>query len=224
MRMRLRLLTQAVLGLCGLCLWPMVSMAQMTLYERSGTWSSFYLPSEQAWAAATKSDKTADGYVTVRFHPSRNCRAQVTYSTPSPPVRERRPDGPFVGTLELRVDSKEPWIVADRQATVYNGLSIDGTRAVYSLVFNVSLEFVLELTEGNFFRMFDRASDATERFGLTGSSVALNRSYSRCKALLDRQSTQPPASQSRPVPAPAPRPAPAVPPRSKDNATPYTNI
>ncbi len=175
--MQVRLLLIAL----SLCIAAPSSHGQTDQYEASGKWSSFYLSNEATWASSVQSDKSADGFFAIRFDDNRECKAQVSYSKPSPPAHLRKPDGPLHSILELRIDGNESWVVKSGNAIVTNGLSIDGTRAIYNLSFYVPLEFVVELTNGNYLRMLDRGNEATERFSLIGSKVALSRAYSRCK-------------------------------------------
>lgn len=175
------MLPKVVLSFSLFFLFPLVSYSQTSSYESSGKWTSLHLDGESLWAAVAESEKSTDGFFAIRFDPQSNCEAQVTYSRPSPPVNERLPDGVLNRAMELRVDANDVWVVKKGDAIVANGLSIDGTRATYSLHFYVTFEFVLELTSGNYLRMLDRASEATERFSLSGSRVALSRAYSKCK-------------------------------------------
>jgi hypothetical protein len=192
-----------ILGLTLLCLFPAASFGQTSQYEASGNWASLYLNKESTWAAMTKSDKSTSGNFAIRFDSSKDCRADVTYSKPSPPVNERVPDGPLDRAMELRVDGNELWVVDKGSAIVQNGLSVDGTKALYSLSFFVSFEFVLELTSGNFLRMLDRGTEATERFSLNGSRVALSRAYSKCKEQARLRVPETPNAQpSNPQPPP----------------------
>ena len=192
-----------ILGLTLLCLFSAASYGQISQYEVSGKWSSLYFTEESKWAATGESDKSKDRWFTIRFDSLKDCRAEVTYSTPSPPVNERVPDGPLDRAIELRVDGNELWVVKKGSSVVRNGLSVDGTKAVYSLSFYVSFEFVLELTSGSFLRMLDRGTEATERFSLNGSRVALSRAYSKCQDQVRLRVPEKPKTQpSNPQPPP----------------------
>lgn len=197
----------------SLCTFASNSYGQTDQFEASGKWSSFYLSIEATWASSVQSDKSADGFFAIRFDDSRACKAQVSYSTPSPPAHLRKPDGPLNSVLELRIDGNDPWVVKSGSATVMNGLSVDGTRAIYNLSFFVPLEFVVELTNGNYLRMLDRGNEATERFSLIGSKVALSRAYSRCKDQ-EKLKASPPQTPSPQVPQPPRQRAPTTPERS----------
>jgi hypothetical protein len=201
------MLPQFILSLTLFCLFSAASFGQISQYEINGKWSSFYFTEESKWAATGESDKAKERWFTIRFDSSKDCRANVTYSTPSPPVNERVPDGPLDRAIELRVDGNELWVVNKGSAVVRNGLSVDGTRAVYSLSFYVSFEFVLELTSGSFLRMLDRGTEATERFSLNGSRVALSRAYSKCKDQIRLRVPEAPNAQ----PSNPPKPPPAQP-------------
>jgi len=184
-----------------------VATAQIADYQTFSGWSSFYITTEMVWSSSTVSEKTQNGFFAVRFEPARQCKAQISYSRPSPPISERMPDGAFSGTLELRVDRNDVWVVKDGQATIENGLSVDGTRAVYNLSFYVSLDFLSELASGDQLRMIDKNNSATERFGLAGSRAALTRSLTNCKKQIETDSTfthppvdkEAPSSPSKPV-------------------------
>jgi hypothetical protein len=178
---------QLILSFTLLFLFPAVSYSQTSFYENSGKWASLYLNDESKWAAVAGSEKSTDGYFAIRFDPQSDCEPEVTYSRPSPPVNERVPDGVLDRAMELRVDGNEVWVVGKGDALVQNGLSIDGTRATYSIHFYATFEFVLELTSGNYLRMLDSATEATERFSLSGSRVALSRAYSKCKEQIRSQ-------------------------------------
>jgi hypothetical protein len=192
---------QFILSFALLFLFPAVSHSQMSLYEASGNWASVYLTAETKWAALGNSDKSTDGNFAIRFDSQKDCQADVTYSIPSPPVNERVPDGFLDRAMELRVDGNEVWVVKKGSAIVRNGLSVDGTRAIYSISFFVSFEFVLELTSGTYLRMLDRGNEATERFSLNGSRVALSRAYSKCKDQIRLRAPQTPDSQTPTPPA-----------------------
>jgi hypothetical protein len=198
------MVTRVCLSLMLLCLFPVASFGQTSQYEASGNWASLYLSEESTWAAMAKSDKSTSGNFAIRFDSTKDCKADVTYSKPSPPVNERVPDGPLDRAMELRVDGNKLWVVDKGSAVVKNGLSVDGTKALYSLSFYVSFEFVLELTSGSFLRMLDRGTEATERFSLNGSRVALSRAYSKCKDQVRLRVPETPNAQpSNPQPPPA---------------------
>ena len=196
-----------ILNLTLLCLVPAISFSQTSQIEESGNWSSVYLSEESTWAAIGRSEKSKDGWFAIRFESLKDCRAGVTYSKPSPPIKDRIPDGAMDRAMELRVDGNEVWVVNKGSAIVRNGLSVDGTRAVYSLSFYVTFEFILELTSGNYLRMFDRGTEATERFSLNGSKVALSRAYSKCKDQI--RSRVPETANPEPLNPPQPPPAPS---------------
>ncbi len=177
-------------------LFSAASFSQTSQHEVSGNWTSLYLTEESTWAAMGRSEKSKDRWFAIRFDSSKDCRADVTYSKPSPPINERVPDGPLDRALELRVDGNEVWVVKKGSAIVSNGLSVDGTRAVYSVSFFASFEFVLELTAGNYLRMLDRGTEATERISLNGSKTALSRAYSKCKDQVRLRVPQTPDSQA----------------------------
>jgi hypothetical protein len=200
-------LVQFILCLTLLCLFPAVSFSQTSQYEESGNWSSVYLTEESTWVATGQSEKSKNGWFAIRFNSLKDCGAEVTYSKPSPPIKDRLPDGPLDRAMELRVDGNDVWVVKKGNAVVRNGLSVDGTKAVYSLSFYVSFEFILELTSGNYLRMFDRGTEATERFSLNGSKVALSRAYSKCKDQIRSRVPETPNSQ----PSNPPKPPPAQP-------------
>lgn len=198
------MLPQVVFTFALLFLFPAVSYSQMSSYESSGKWASLYIDDESLWAASVASEKSTDGFFAIRFNPQSDCEAVVTYSRPSPPVGERLPDGVLDRAMELRVDGNDVWVVEKGNTIVKNGLSIDGTRATYSLHFYVTFEFVLELTAGNYLRMLDRASDATERFSLSGSRVALSRAYSKCKEQIRSSAPSAPTPQPSKPSTPSP--------------------
>ena len=99
------------------------------------------------------------------------------YSQPSPPVDKRRPDGLFDGTFRFKVDNNDGWVVKPGVALVINGLSIDGTKAIYTIRIDVKEEFIVELAKGSFLRMLDVNLDKTDRFNLNGSKAAILRAY-----------------------------------------------
>ena len=74
---------------------------------------------------------------------------------------------------------------AYNEAIVINGLSVDGTRAVYSIRFEAAENFVVELTTGTTMRMLNVEEDVTDRFGLNGSADAIFRAYGNCKRQLE---------------------------------------
>lgn len=180
-----------------------VSSSQTLDIEESGNWFSVYLTEERAWVAGTLSEKSNENFFTVRFDAQDNCKANVIYSRPSPPANERVPDGILDRTLELRVDKNEVWEVSSGSALVSNGLSVDGTSAVYSINFFVTLEFVLELTTGNYLRMFDKGNQATERFSLKGSKNALSRAFTNCEDQVKSQNSQTPDFKQSPPTQPS---------------------
>jgi hypothetical protein len=204
------MLPQFILSVTLLCLFPVTSFSQMSQFEANGNWASLYLTEESTWAVVGSSEKSKDVKFAIRFDSLKDCKAEVTYSKPSPPINERVPDGALDRALELRIDANEVWVVKKGSAIVSNGLSVDGTKAVYSLSFYVSFEFVLELTSGNYLRMFDRGTEATDRFSLNGSKVALSRAYSKCKDQIRSRVPETPNSQ----PSNPPQPPPAQPKQS----------
>lgn len=196
---------------------PSIANAQISQYESSDRWSSSFLPSDSTWIAATKSDKNPDIWLQVSFSPSNKCSTGLLYSKPSPPHEKRLPDGPIDRTFELRIDNNEIWSVKNNQATAINGLSIDGTKAIFSILINVNLEFVAELTTGSYLRLFDKLADATDRFSLRGSNTALNRAYSNCKKMIEKSDT--------PLSTPPKKSTPTEdPPVKKDQAPTQTNL
>ena len=198
---------QFILSLILLCVFPATSYGQTSQFEASGNWISLYLTEESTWAAVGTSEKSTGVKFAIRFDSLEDCKAEVNYSKPSPPINERVPDGALDRALELRVDGNEVWVVKKGSAIVRNGLSVDGTKAVYSLSFYASFEFVLELTSGTYLRMFDRATEATDRFSLNGSRVALSRAYSKCKDQIRLRVPEAPNAQ----PSNPPKPPPAQP-------------
>jgi hypothetical protein len=209
------MVTRVILSLTLFCLFPATSFSQTSQVESNGNWTSLYLNEESTWAATGQSEKSKDGYFAIRFDSLKDCKADVTYSKPSPPINERVPDGVLDRALELRVDGNEVWVVKKGSAVVRNGLSVDGTKAVYSLSFFVPFEFVLELTSGSFLRMLDRGTEGTERFSLNGSRVALSRAYSKCKDQVrlrvpQTPNPQPSNPQSPTAPPPQLKPVQAI--------------
>ena len=200
-----------ILSLTLLCLFPATCFSQTSQFEASGNWISLYLTAESTWAAVGTSEKSPEVKFAIRFDSLEDCKAEVTYSKPSPPISQRLPDGALDRALELRVDGNDVWTVKKGSAFVRNGLSVDGTKAVYSLSFFASFEFVLELTSGNYLRMFDRGTEATDRFSLNGSKVSLSRAYSKCKDQI--RSRVPEAPNVQPLNPPQPTPAPPVQPK-----------
>jgi hypothetical protein len=198
---------QFIFSLTLLCVFPATSYGQTSQFEASGNWISLYLTEESTWAAVGTSEKSTGVKFAIRFDSLEDCKAEVNYSKPSPPINERVPDGALDRALELRVDGNEVWVVKKGSAIVRNGLSVDGTKAVYSLSFYASFEFVLELTSGTYLRMFDRATEATDRFSLNGSRVALSRAYSKCKDQIRLRVPEAPNAQ----PSNPPKPPPAQP-------------
>jgi len=186
-----------------LALAPSLASAQ---WNRSGDWSWQVLTNSSA--VITDSQKYGSRtQLLVIFGASTKCSPTLYYSQTESINDRKKPEGPFQGGYQARIDTRAPWRVNSGEATAfYSKPSAQGTHD-YTIALNVKENLILELAYGQTFRILRTDTGDTDRFSLTGSAVAITNAFNACEQLKGRSSNpdlqyfnQSPPAQQRQAP------------------------
>ena len=178
-------------------------------WNRSGDWSWQVLTNGSA--VLTDSQKYGSRtQLLVIFSASTKCSPTLYYSQTESINDPKKPEGPFQGGYQARIDTRAPWRVNPGEANAfYSKPSAQGTHD-YTIALNVKENLILELAYGQTFRILRTDTGDTDRFSLTGSAVAITNAFNACEQLKGRSSNpdlqyfnQSPPAQQRQAPPPS---------------------
>jgi len=151
-----------------------IGAGELTKGKMIGNWLSAEMSTGSL--VSSTSEKSTGVNFNIAFYSEKNCNAMVNYTQKALPSD----DVEKMNTIKilLRIDDIEPWSVAPGNATIKNELSVDETRALSSIYFNISNEFIKELTHGNKLRI--KIGNTIERFDLSGSDASIKRALILC--------------------------------------------
>jgi hypothetical protein len=180
--MRRFLISRLVSVFLVLVFAPSFANAQWT---RSGDWA-WRILTESAAVMSYSQKYGSQTQLLVIFSLSDNCLPTLFYSQIETIDNPKKPEGPFQGGFQARIDNKAPWNINPGDATAFYSEPTDQRTRDYTIALNVKGDLVLELAYGQTFRILRTDTGGTDRFSLLGSAAAIRNAYRACKNLLDK--------------------------------------